>query len=43
MATTKVNDILDRASIILQDTSNTRFANADLLKFFNDGQREVVI
>ena len=43
MATTKVNDILDRASIILQDTSNTRFASADLLKFFNDGQREVVI
>jgi len=43
MATTKVNDILDRAGIILQDTSNTRFASADLLKFFNDGQREVVI
>lgn len=43
MATTKVVDVLDRASIILQDTAHTRYANADLLKFFNDGQREVVM
>lgn len=43
MATTKVVDILDRASIILQDTSNVRFPNAELLKFFNDAQREVVL
>ena len=43
MATTKVVDILDRASIILQDTSNVRFPNAELLKFFNDSQREVVL
>ncbi|HAW74128.1 MAG TPA: hypothetical protein DCW74_00150 [Alteromonas australica] len=43
MATTKVVDVLDRASIILQDTGNVRYANADLLKFFNDGQREVVM
>ncbi len=43
MATTKVVDVLGRASIILQDTGNVRYANADLLKFFNDGQREVVM
>ena len=43
MPATKVVDILDRASIILQDTSNVRFPNAELLKFFNDAQREVVL
>jgi len=43
MATTKVIDILDRATIILQDNTNVRFPNAELLKFFNDAQREVVL
>ena len=43
MATTKVIDILDRASIILQDEAHTRFPNAELLKFFNDAQREVIM
>ena len=43
MATTKVVDILDRASIILQDSTNVRFPNAELLKFFNDAQKEVVL
>ena len=43
MATTKVTDILDRASIILQDNTNVRFPNAELLKFFNDAQKEVVL
>ena len=43
MATTKVIDVLDRASIILQDADHVRFPNAELLKFFNDAQREVVL
>lgn len=43
MATTKVVDILDRASIILQDNTNVRFPNDELLKFFNDAQKEVVL
>lgn len=43
MATTKVVDVLDRASIILQDSTNVRFPNAELLKFFNDAQKEVVL
>ena len=43
MATTKVVDVLDRASIILQDADHVRFPNAELLKFFNDAQREVVL
>ena len=43
MATTKVVAILDRAGIILQDNTNVRFPNAELLKFFNDAQKEVVL
>ena len=43
MATIKVIDVLDRASIILQDESHVRFPNAELLKFFNDAQREVIL
>ena len=43
MATTKVTDILDRASIILQDNTNVRFPNEELLKFFNDAQKEVAL
>ena len=43
MADTKVVDILDRAAIILQDNTNVRFPNDELLKFFNDAQKEVVL
>tara|TARA_R100000655_G_scaffold98077_1_gene141288 strand:- start:533 stop:1192 length:660 start_codon:yes stop_codon:yes gene_type:complete len=43
LATLKVIDVLDRASIILQDESHVRFPNAELLKFFNDAQREVIL
>ena len=41
MPSVKVVDILDRASILLQDASNVRYPNAELLKFFNDAQREI--
>ena len=43
MATTRVIDVLDRAAIILQDNTNVRFPNEELLKFFNDAQKEVVL
>jgi len=43
MADTKVIDILDRAAIILQDNTNVRFPSTELLKFFNDAQKEVVL
>ena len=43
MATIKVVDVLGRASVLLQDTDQTRFSNANLLKFFNDAQREVAL
>lgn len=34
--------ILDRAAIILQDTSNVRWPAGELLSWLNDGQREIV-
>lgn len=43
MPSTKVVDILDRASIILQDDTHVRFPQAELLKFFNDAQLEIVL
>jgi len=43
MATIKVVDVLARISIVLQDTAATRYTNANLVKFLNDGQREVVL
>lgn len=35
--------ILDRATIILQDESNVRWTRAELLKWLNDSQREIVL
>lgn len=34
---------IDKAEIILQDTTNVRWAASELLGWFNDGQREIVI
>ena len=35
--------VLDRAGIILQDTTNIRWPTAELLGWLNDGQREIVL
>lgn len=43
MATITVQSIIDKAEIILQDTTNTRWPVSELLGWFNDGQREVVL
>tara|TARA_B100000925_G_C21979126_1_gene461484 strand:+ start:941 stop:1609 length:669 start_codon:yes stop_codon:yes gene_type:complete len=44
MATVKVvGDVLNRASRLLQDTAKVRYTNEELLLFFNDAQREVVL
>ncbi len=43
MATTKVATLIDTAGIILQDTSQVRFPQAELLTFLNDAQREIVL
>ena len=43
MATTKVATIIDTAGIILQDTSQVRFPQSELMTFLNDAQREIVL
>ena len=37
------SDIIDRARIVLQDTESARWADAELLKWINDGQRAIVV
>lgn len=43
MATTQVNSIISRAATLIQDATNVRWPQAELLDWLNDGQREVVI
>lgn len=43
MATITVRSILDKAHVILQDTTGVRWSDSELLGWLNDGQREVVI
>jgi len=43
MPTIKGSEVLDRAGIILQDTTNIRWPTAELLDWLNDGQREIVL
>lgn len=42
MATVTVNSIVDKAELLLQDTTNVRWTSAELVDWLNDGQREVV-
>lgn len=43
MATTKIVDLVSRAGILLQDTTATRWTKQELLGWFNDAQRELVM
>lgn len=43
MATITAQQIIDKVEIILQDTTNVRWAEAELLGWLNDGQREIVL
>ena len=43
MATVTVNSILEKVSRILQDATNVRWPQAELLDDLNDAQREVVL
>lgn len=43
MATITAQNIIDKAEIILQDTTNTRWPEDELLGWLNDGQREIVL
>ena len=39
----KAKQIIDRAQTILQDTTSVRWLLAELVNWFNDGQREIVL
>ena len=41
MPTITAQQIIDKAEIVLQDTTNIRWAESELLGWLNDGQREV--
>lgn len=43
MPTITVNSIVEKAQIILQDTTGVRWPNSELLGWLNDGQREIVL
>lgn len=43
MATTTVGNILDKAELILQDTTNTRWSVAELIGWLNDAYKEIVL
>lgn len=43
MPTLTAGYTIDKAELILQDTTNVRWTVAELLGWFNDGQREIVI
>jgi len=43
VATITAKSILDRATIIIQDETNTRWPRDELLTWLNDGQREIVL
>lgn len=43
MATIAVTDIINRAATLLQDPTNIRWPQAELLDWVNDGQREIAL
>jgi len=43
MGTLTVKSIIDRTSTLLNDVTKVRWNEAELLNYFNDGQREVVL
>lgn len=43
MATIQVNNLISRASTLVQDTTNVRWPTTEFLDWLNDGQREVVL
>ena len=43
MATITAQQIIDKVEIILQDSTNVRWAESELLGWLNDGQREIVL
>lgn len=43
MSTITAQSIIDRASTLIQDATNVRWPQEEILKYLNDGQREVVL
>lgn len=43
MPTITVNSLLSRAAVVLQDPTNIRWPQAELLDWLNDGQREIAL
>ena len=43
MATVKVNDLLNKAQTILQDTTGTRWPEPELVGWLNDAYREIIL
>jgi hypothetical protein len=43
MPTTTAKQLIDRAQVILQDTTNTRWPRTELLNWLNDAQRQIVL
>lgn len=43
MSTVLASTIIDRAAILLQDTTNIRWTRAELLAWLNDGQRDIAV
>jgi|GEM_PF-204380 len=43
MATVKVNDLLNKAQTILQDTTGTRWPEHELVGWLNDAYREIIL
>ena len=43
MATVQVNNILNRVSVLLQDSTNIRWPLTELLDWLNDGQRDIAL
>lgn len=41
--TVAVNDLIDKAEIILQDTTNVRWTAVELIGWLNNGQNEIVL
>lgn len=41
--TVAVNDLVDKAELVLQDSSNVRWTASELVGWLNDGQRQAVI
>lgn len=43
MATITAQNLVDRAGVLIQDATNVRWPQSELLNWLNDGQREIVL